>query len=101
MSDTEYDETPEQDLAGARGLRTDYCGELTRDHEGQEVAVCGWVDNRREHGEKLAFIDLRDHTGVVQCVVDEKLDLRREYVVRITGTVVGRPEGMELSLIHI
>ena len=34
------------------------------------VALCGWVGRRREHGEHLAFIDLRDHTGVVQCVVD-------------------------------
>jgi len=97
VSDTEYDEETqgEHDLAGARGLRTDYCGELTRDDVDREVSLCGWVDNRREHGEKLAFIDLRDHTGIIQCVVDEKHDLRREYVVRITGTVVGRPEGME------
>ena len=96
MSDTDYDDEPTSTiLSGARGLRSDYCGELSRDDEGREVALCGWVDNRREHGEKLAFIDLRDHTGVIQCVVDEKHDLRREYVVRITGTVVGRPEGME------
>lgn len=98
MSDYDYDEAgaaDEADLSGARGMRSDYCGELDRDDEGREVSLCGWVDNRREHGEKLAFIDLRDHTGVVQCVVDEKHDLRREYVVRITGTVVGRPEGME------
>jgi len=98
VSDQEYyDEegVDEQDLSGARGMRTDYCGELTRDDEDREVTLCGWVDNRREHGEKLAFIDLRDHTGIVQCVVDEKHDLRREYVVQITGKVVGRPEGME------
>ena len=99
MSD-EYEDDYEdgyedQDLSGARGMRTDYCGELTIDDAGREVSLCGWVDNRREHGEKLAFIDLRDHTGIVQCVVDEKHDLRREYVVRITGTVVARPEGME------
>ena len=42
---------------------------------------------RREHGEHLAFVDLRDHTGLVQCVVDDAVDVRSEYVVRITGIV--------------
>lgn len=74
-------------------MRTDYCGELRADDIGREVTVCGWVDTRRVHSEYLAFIDLRDHTGVVQCVVDEKLDLRSEYVVAITGTVRSRMEG--------
>ena len=45
------------------------------------------------HSEHLAFIDLRDHTGIIQCVVDEKLDLRSEFVVSITGTVRSRFEG--------
>ena len=49
--------------------------------------VCGWVARRREHGEHLAFIDVRDRTGIVQCVVDGAADLRSEYVVRVTGTV--------------
>ena len=57
------------------------------------VTVCGWVDTRRVHSEHLAFIDLRDHTGIVQCVVDEKLDLRSEYVAAITGVVRARLEG--------
>ena len=48
---------------------------------------------RREHGEHLAFLDLRDHTGLVQCVVDQAVDVRSEYVLRITGTVRLRPEG--------
>lgn len=74
-------------------MRSDYCGELRADDIGREVTVCGWVDTRRVHSEHLAFIDLRDHTGVVQCVVDEKLDLRSEYVVAITGTVRARMEG--------
>lgn len=74
-------------------LRTDYCGTLRADDVDRQVSVCGWVDRRREHGEHLAFIDLRDHTGVVQCVVDERHDLRSEYVVRITGTVRPRLEG--------
>jgi aspartyl-tRNA synthetase len=74
-------------------MRTDYCGTLRASDIGREVTVCGWVDTRRVHSEHLAFIDLRDHTGIVQCVVDEKLDLRSEYVVAITGTVRERFEG--------
>ena len=77
----------------ATGMRTDYCGELRATDVGRTVTLCGWVDRRREHGEHLAFIDVRDHTGIAQCVVDEKLDLRGEYVVAITGTVRPRPEG--------
>ncbi|MDW3218855.1 MAG: aspartate--tRNA ligase [Acidimicrobiales bacterium] len=73
-------------------LRTDMCGHLTAADDGRTVTVCGWVDRRREHGEHLAFIDLRDYTGVVQCVVDEKHDLRSEFVARMTGTVRRRPD---------
>jgi aspartyl-tRNA synthetase len=74
-------------------MRTDYCGTLRSGDIGRQVTVCGWVESRRVHSEHLAFIDLRDHTGIVQCVVDEKLDLRSEYVVAITGTVRERFEG--------
>jgi len=74
-------------------MRTNLCGELTRGHLGQTVTVCGWVNRRREHGEHLAFVDLRDHSGIVQCVVDNSVDVRSEYVVRITGSVTERPEG--------
>ncbi|WP_442968018.1 aspartate--tRNA ligase [Rhabdothermincola sp.] len=76
-------------------MRTDYCGQLGPADVGRAVAVCGWVARRREHGEHLAFVDLRDHTGVVQCVVDGAHDLRSEYVVRVTGLVRSRPEGTE------
>jgi aspartyl-tRNA synthetase len=55
--------------------------------------LCGWVATRREHGEHLAFVDLRDRTGVVQCVVDGAHDLRSEYVLKVSGTVAHRPEG--------
>ena len=79
--------------APARGLRTHWCGELRAEHVGQQVALCGWVARRREHGEHLAFVDLRDREGVVQCVIDEAVDVRSEWVVRITGTVRRRPEG--------
>lgn len=74
-------------------MRTDRCGTLRATDIGREVAVCGWVARRREHGEHLAFIDLRDHTGLIQCVVDGAHDLRSEYVVRVVGTVRVRPDG--------
>ncbi|MGI9118814.1 MAG: aspartate--tRNA ligase [Acidimicrobiales bacterium] len=74
-------------------MRTDRCGDLGADDAGREVSLCGWVARRREHGEHLAFVDLRDRSGVVQCVVDGGSDLRSEYVVRVTGTVRPRPEG--------
>ena len=77
----------------ATAMRTDLCGRLGRDDAGRAVTVCGWVDRRREHSEHLAFVDLRDHSGVLQCVVDGARDLRSEYVVRITGAVRLRPEG--------
>jgi len=74
-------------------MRSDHCGTLRSTDIGRRVAVCGWVARRREHGEHLAFIDLRDHTGLIQCVVDGAHDLRSEYVVRVTGVVRSRPEG--------
>ncbi len=74
-------------------MRTHQCGELRAEHIGQTVALTGWVGRRREHGEKLAFVDVRDHTGITQCVVDNDVDVRSEYVVRITGVVRARPEG--------
>jgi aspartyl-tRNA synthetase len=57
------------------------------------VSVCGWVAKRREHGEHLAFLDIRDKSGIVQAVVEGSIDVRSEYVVRVTGTVSLRPEG--------
>ena len=74
-------------------MRSHLCGELRPEHIGREVSVCGWVARRREHGEHLAFIDLRDHTGIVQCVIDDGVDIRSEYVCRITAVVRARPEG--------
>src|SRR3989344_3348927 len=67
---------------------------------GQEITLAGWVQTRRDHG-KLIFIDLRDHTGIVQIVINPKVsagahnigsELRSEYVVTITGKVNERPE---------
>ena len=71
--------------------RTDYCGQLSSVDIGRSVTVCGWVAKRREHGEYLAFVDLRDRTGIVQCVVDHAHDIRSEYVLAVTGTVRERP----------
>ncbi len=77
----------------ATSLRTHRCGDLRESDIGSTVSVCGWVGRRREHGEHLAFVDLRDHSGIIQCVVDNAVDVRSEYVVRITGVVRARPEG--------
>ena len=74
-------------------MRTHQNGELRADHVGTTVILCGWVARRREHGEHLAFIDLRDHTGIVQCVVDNDVDVRSEFVVQVTGVVRARPDG--------
>lgn len=69
------------------------CGELRSTNIGQEIRVCGWVSRRREHGEHLAFVDLRDYSGIVQCVVDGSADIRNEFIIQVTGTVRARPEG--------
>ena len=74
-------------------LRTMKCGEVRSQHIGQTISLCGWVAKRREHGDKLAFVDLRDHSGIIQVVIDNGVDVRSEYVVRITGKVRARPEG--------
>lgn len=74
-------------------MRTHQCGELRSEHIGQTVALTGWVARRREHGEHLAFVDLRDHSGITQCVINDDVDVRSEYVVRVTGVVRARPDG--------
>tara|TARA_B110000914_G_scaffold44577_1_gene37773 strand:+ start:3333 stop:5069 length:1737 start_codon:yes stop_codon:yes gene_type:complete len=73
-------------------MRTDYCGRLSSEDIGRTVTVCGWVAKRREHGEFLAFVDLRDHTGLIQCVVDHAHEIRSEYVLAVTGVVRPRPD---------
>jgi aspartyl-tRNA synthetase len=78
-------------------LRTHEAGTLRADHTGQTVTLTGWVAKRRDHG-GVAFIDLRDASGVAQVVArDEVLtgaahDLRSEYVVKVTGEVTAREE---------
>lgn len=75
------------------GMRTDACGMLRLQDVGRTVTLCGWVARRREHGEHLAFVDLRDATGIIQCVIDGTVDVRSEWVVSVTGVVRERPEG--------
>jgi aspartyl-tRNA synthetase len=68
---------------------------LRAEHIGQTVTLTGWVDRRRDHG-GVAFIDLRDASGIAQVVIrDEEIahPLRAEYVLQVTGEVGRRPEG--------
>jgi aspartyl-tRNA synthetase len=82
-------------------LRTHGTGTLRAEQAGETVTVAGWVDTRRDHG-GVAFIDLRDRTGLLQVVADpeqsEALEaahrVRAEWVLRVTGSVRARPEGM-------
>jgi len=80
-------------MATSTTLRTHVCGELGAAHIGTKVRLAGWVSRRREHGDKLAFVDLRDYSGVMQCVIDDGTDARSEWVVQIEGTVTARPAG--------
>ena len=81
------------DHSQATALRTHLCGQLRPADIGSTVSVTGWVGRRREHGEHLAFVDLRDYSGIVQWVINDDIDVRSEYVLRITGVVRKRPEG--------
>ncbi|MFC4139986.1 MULTISPECIES: aspartate--tRNA ligase [unclassified Microbacterium] len=76
-------------------LRTHTAGSLRAEHIGQTVTLTGWVDRRRDHG-GVAFIDLRDASGIAQVVIrDEEIahPLRSEFVLKVTGEVSLRPQG--------
>src|SRR3954468_3560875 len=78
-------------------MRTHGAGTLRGEHAGIPVTLAGWVARRRDHG-GVAFLDLRDASGVVQVVVrDEAVasGLRNEFVLQVTGAVRRRPEGNE------
>ena len=78
--------------------RSHSCGELRLGHAGQEARLSGWVHRKRDHG-NLLFVDLRDHFGITQCVIDVSSPLfqaleavRLESVLTLTGKVVERSE---------
>lgn len=76
-------------------IRTHDAGALRAEHVGQTVTLAGWIARRRDHG-GVAFLDLRESSGVVQVVVrDEQVahSLRSEYCLKVTGEVALRPEG--------
>ena len=76
-------------------IRTHDAGTLREEHAGSTVVLAGWVARRRDHG-GVAFLDLRDRSGVAQVVVrDEAVaaGLRNEYCLKVTGEVSRRPEG--------
>ena len=84
-----------------------YCGELRTDHIGTRVTVAGWADTRRDHG-GLVFIDLRDHTGKLQLVINPERaadaaqaarEIRNEFVLQAEGEIVARgPESVNPNL---
>src|SRR5665648_317155 len=78
-------------------LRTHTAGSLRAEQIGRTVTLAGWVDRRRDHG-GVAFLDLRDASGIAQVVIRDDAvahGLRNEYVLQVTGTVGRRPEGNE------
>ena len=83
-------------------MRSHYCGELNESHVGEDVALCGWVHRRRDHG-GVIFLDTRDREGIVQVVFDPDTresfaiaeQVRNEFVIRVTGTARPRPAGTE------
>ena len=91
-------------MAQPHSMHTHTCGELRREHIGQEVTLTGWVWRRRDHG-GLIFVDLRDREGVMQISFDPEHSggeafhaaegIRSEWPIKVTGTVRKRPEGME------
>ncbi len=79
-------------------MRSHFCGRVEERLVGQTVTLCGWANTRRDHG-GVIFIDLRDHEGIVQCVIEPDNQaafkigeaVRYEYCLRITGQVRARP----------
>ncbi len=89
------DRPDHREQGAAPVIRTHDAGSLRAEHVGQTVTLAGWVARRRDHG-GVAFIDLRDASGVVQVVIrDEEVagQLRAEYCVKVTGEVAARPAG--------
>jgi aspartyl-tRNA synthetase len=82
-------------------MRTHYCGSIAESLIDKTVTLCGWADSRRDHG-GVVFIDLRDHEGIVQIVVEpensaafaQATQVKYEYCLRITGRVRARDAKM-------
>ena len=81
-------------------MRSHYCGDLRKEHIGEDITLSGWVHRRRDHG-GVIFLDVRDREGLTQVVFDpdreESFELadscRNEFVIELKGTVRARPEG--------
>ena len=81
-------------------MRTHYCGELNKSHEHKEVILCGWAHRRRDHG-GIIFLDVRDIRGICQVVVNPENKIafdiadncRNEFVIKVSGKVLQRPDG--------
>ena len=81
-------------LAHKNMYRTNTCGEINESFIGKKVKLSGWINSKRDHG-GLVFIDLRDHYGITQCVIDTthpdfpKLEhLRIESVITVIGEII-------------
>ena len=77
-------------------FRTHKCNELRKEKVGEEVILSGWINKKRDHG-NLLFLDLRDHYGLTQCVIDEGKKIFKEIeklpletVIQIEGKVLQR-----------
>ncbi len=81
-------------------MRSHYCGDLRKEHIGEEITLMGWVHRRRDHG-GVIFLDVRDRQGIAQVVFDPEREesfaiadsVRSEYVIEIKGLVRHRPDG--------
>lgn len=81
-------------------MRSHYCGDLRKEHIGEDITLSGWVHRRRDHG-GVIFLDVRDREGLTQVVFDPDRDesfaladsCRNEFVIELKGTVRARPEG--------
>lgn len=87
--------------------RTHYCGNLNHNHVNQIVVLSGWLARKRLHG-GLLFIDIRDYSGIAQCMIEEKNEtlfyqcqnISYESVLKVQGLVIKRPDGKENNLLN-
>ena len=84
--------------------RSHNCSELTEADSGKKVLLSGWLHRKRDHG-NLLFIDLRDHFGITQCVIENNSkffnlleNLKSESVISVSGKVVDREVGTQIKI---